>query len=1679
MRELSKSLLIGLGGLALSISIATALFFKSNIPQDALVQILNYQLENKLLLPITVENIRGTYLTSITFEDVIYTPNSNKEPAFKADKVTLKYNPVKILFSGGKITPAISSIQLNGMSLIIHKQKNNKWNLAENIPSKNEGLAPPKFKPGATVIIENSTVHYWDDLGWKEKPIEKRFTERLNYFNAVGTVDKSGKLVLNGSGILKSTEGIATIEASAQGAPFAYSLSFDIDKVGLNKWTPYTVPFDHIKIKDDTIRVIGNIRHKPAFSSDKIPFWYDLQFFPKSATFYVSALDQDITSVNGKIHLFKGTLTEDIIKKDHPKLNAKAFISDLKNAQFIQENGQLSSTITPSLLKENKLSKAIPIIRDTPMMILFQNLTGNLKDIPLKGNGYIDGSKKRITLPLQSEAFDIDTFREIFPTIKNWKVAGNASINCSLFGDLNSPTFSGYLVSDDPNILGLRPEALKLAYRFQNKQLNLNILEGTLYEGLLSGEGSLQFLSNKTLLTLSSHGSSINMTSMIPNFPELRGSSDIQLDVSGTLENIILETTLKSDSAKLFNQHLSQVLSTVNLVQTTTSNIVAEVYLNKNTVPLGLYGQISTSNQLQLFIEGTQLSVVDIYPSANRSENGKLDIDLILNAPLNPLFWENPAAHTSYSFNGKLNKGLLLSHPFDYLEVSGTYDKSRLHIHSLNGYYNEQSLLLTGSFSKGIPTQLVLKLNDFEIEDTPYTQKKIPLYLQPFTSTLTGDLSLSTPTDNNSLSKLYTKTELKTNLTLTKTKIQNQPLEKVEIKGTLQNGIASIKKLTLTHNDTILRAEGIIGPKDAIDLNIHKGSYLNFNDFTILTAPFGKLLGQIGINGKVDGTFTTPNIETKFSAKNIQTEYVFLDSAKGEIQTNESETTLSNLTIKQNKSVYTVDGVWLMKGKENSKKDDYTLSLNVIDGEIESVYRLGSALFKEFKNQQNAVVKSPLFTKKDFEISDPSFLTSPISLYNLTNTSSLGFLDTLKKQHQDQSVSSFQGIQKIRSGILSGSVEASGKYKAFPKLSSKLEIKDLDTAYLTTEKATLKVTPGEDKISYIIKLDEGQLSTNPFDKLVSKGYFTKEGLLAIERTDISANNRKNQDLIKGIVPLKAFITNSTPTAQIDLNVRLENDEIGVLSIFNTGIQNISNTGIIDIELTGSIATPQITAKEFQLRNTVITLNDNPLLKKRVLIPSASISIKDNTISIPKLPLIWATTHQKNGFNHITLSGDVTLDNFTLVSPNALLLTTNLQSEPTRLHLPASMAFEGAASLQTMRLQGLLSIPLSKEAKSKLEETVKQGTENGPTLTGSVTLENGTLQLPKFNKTSPYPSVLFDLDLTLGKDLFVNGSLIGSGIFAGISLDLELESTKSPIDVKGGLNSPYLKQSIVFTDGSINLLNQNFELLKAQEQRYYLTDKYYENNENSVSFSTAETETGVQVIPVLNITARTITEEPEISSDNETIESDPKFNHIITRLSGPINPLDAMHFDVFQSKSDLAQSSPLFLSNTFHLSSQVQTQQSETTELIKLLFPEFYATGDFSEDFINKFGENRINLLVKRGVLRPIEKRIARAVGLYDLKIDYNIGQDIVNTNPDGSRKLGLSMIKNLSDQLYVRVKTDLDLQSEKNQNDEGFDISEIELNYFLLKNLSVNYANIRDEKREFKPKVSVKFSHDY
>ena len=107
--------------------------------------------------------------------------------------------------------------------------------------------------------------------------------------------------------------------------------------------------------------------------------------------------------------------------------------------------------------------------------------------------------------------------------------------------------------------------------------------------------------------------------------------------------------------------------------------------------------------------------------------------------------------------------------------------------------------------------------------------------------------------------------------------------------------------------------------------------------------------------------------------------------------------------------------------------------------------------------------------------------------------------------------------------------------------------------------------------------------------------------------------------------------------------------------------------------------------------------------------------------------------------------------------------------------------------------------------------------------------------------------------------------------------------------------------------------------------------------------------------------------------------------------------------------------------------------------LNLLLPKIITNSEDSN--LTSYGRQRINSFI-RSSIRPYERRIAKRIGLYDFRLNYDFGRTILSSAEEdlvSQDLLGVQLVSNLyRERLFLTLKSDVNLSSDyTNENARG------------------------------------------
>ncbi len=1636
------------------LSAATFLFFQTQIPQNTLKPFIEHELSRNFKHTITIEKLSGNLIFSTTFHHVRFhnPPQFGKGVILDIGKLTAHYSLIKVILFKGDFAKASSIVQLSNIRLNAVRNRQDDWTVFYILPPPDPKAPPPTFT--GKLLFRDLTLYFTDQKGWGPNPLETPFYTVMPHFSGVMDFKrlKKAKLFLNGyadgkrspielNGVMNAYNGLMTMRITAS-------------ELNLPKWGAYTVPIQGVHFIAGTASIKGIIRSKKNPSKTDSPFWYDLDLSVKNTTLVLPFLTPPITEGKGSFRLTHRT---------HACTQL-----DVRVAQ------------------------------------------GNVLRIPAAVKGSFFLSEGKVNLNIESKPFDLTELVSLFHI--PLKLSGKALSQFKITGKTQSPTVEGTLDSVSSFIENTPLQHAQWHYVYSNHAMDLTLISALLYKGIGRGKAAFDFTQTPSKIGGGIEFKAIPISQFLSSKSSYPGSFDGTVHFEGSSERLRISAHLLGEKVAFFQQSLRSLELTGSLSQDrdlTIENLTLQLHPSSEYGALVFSGKLTALHRLSLLFKGQAIPFRDIDPSSNNRAIGKLTLSGSLDIPLNATFWVHPLSQIHCTLNAQVKDLPFYSHLYAQTSLNGSFHQGTLWVQHLSASQGGELLSMSGIFTDFKPTTLSFSCKNWDVSQ-PFLQNYIPSRFKPLGGGLNANISLIknaiSSTQNTALKywKWLENYSVIGKIELGNGDFQNQPFERASLVARWNGEFLEIQNVTLLQGISHVSLHGKIHSNKQMELNFEEGSKIDLSDFQILTSPLGQFSGILSLRGSFEGTPSQPVIKMSVEATPFKSTFLLFDHVKGQFEYSKGHIKASPLLFTQGKETYQLNGYLnintFMQEKMSLSDLNFKLEVSIKNVELDNFANLLEGLQKEIRQHTGGLtthfVKEKIMNpnvqisehSQELKIIEDLFKPrQAVPLYASDSTPSvLAHFQEKYSQFQEAEKPSDLGIQNLFKGQLSLELSAESRGAQAPKVSAHITLTNTEILFARAKTLLCTLQNNDQTVNFTLLFQDGFLGSKAVGTFLVKGNVDGQGTLHMTESELNTQKRTH-NIVLGDIPLSPFWDPKNESLPLKIAFSIDGADLGLLSILNPVIQDITSEGKVSVGLTGTLKNPVINSSKIELKNTRILFNKTlSIVESPWVITSNSLVIENNKVIFPETHILWKgkdtfslrAPHEME--NHLIVSGTAELKNLDFLSFIQCEALLNLSLKNTLIHTHFNKIYNGEVALSDIVLKGSYLIPFSKEAKADAQKRIDKDQEIGPVLSGHVALSNAEIALPSLGKKTPKPSFLLNLECAIQSDVSLSGSLLGDDVFADLGNKFQLTFLETPTDVKisGSLNTPKLQNTLAFSEGIVDLFNREFTLLTTDKQKAYYPGNETQAHRNTLALSTQEDkDTGIiRNIPILDIAAVTIVEKTttsSVSSRGSDPDSD-KDKHIIAIIKGSIYNIDSLSFDKFTYSTK-----PDFKAN--------YTAQ-DLSKVLEILAPDFFdiansrqVNSDQTKRIISQIGETGVNTALRYKLIRPIEKNIAKNIGLSDLRFDYNVGsalfgaaniQGVGNVNSN----VGLSMIKNLvSDQLSLRIKTNLDL---KGQTDAQ--VSEWELTYNLYKHLSMNYSNVRETLgAEFKPKVSLKYSYDY
>jgi len=1597
---------------------------------------------------VKIRSIKGNLLThaTLTGVQIADTATISSTNIIEIPQLTAYYNISRLFEKKGDFLAITHLVRIHQAKLHMIRTSDDLWNILM--------LFPPSDQPltfHGVIQFDDASLNFFDKRGWGKLPSE--FSESFDHINGTLNFYNHRKVDLSLHGKLYhsrfTVNGALDMQKMIQ-----YQLNLKIPQLDLDRWGGYLLAVDGVRLYQNNMSVNAVLTSKKSFHPREVPFYYHI----------------------------KANL-------DHAALQLPSF-----RVPIINICGQLT-------LKEGQLA--------------FSHVTGELAGITAQSKGQIDLHHFDVDINVKTNSFESARIKPLFPILKAWKFSGKTQSDLRITGTLILPKVSGVAHFDKIALYALDILRGNLAYTYQNQKLDFQLKSASLYDGLLRGKGVVDLAQQPSYIVADFDLKNLSLKSAFPKIAErVSGNMDLVMNVTGPSDRMDLK--MIGTEGVFFEQIINKIDLTAHINNNRDIDVKADFYLNADA-PITAKGRILNLTDLTLQFFGKEIPIRDISKQFSSDGLGLMRISGELSSQLNTLFWKDPIGNTHITANINAKSYYCYGQKFDTLAIKFNMHEGNLTLDSLHGQQGTAHLYCHGLFDRLCPADIEVKVEQFDISRSRFIQELLPASLKP----ISGICDLTALIRRNTPSQEFTKenNHITANIQLKNFQVLNQPIQLVNLAVAWDGRHLRFEDATLQQTNTKLRWKGLVDIDQNISLTLEKDSKIDLSEFSVLTAAFGDMTGIGTCEGRIGGKLSMPVIAARIDLVNPGYRFIRLDHIKGGVVWGNRQLMVNKLDISKDNDHYQLNGSVDLTPFYTSAPFSFDelngyLDVEVNNVNIDSLSEIIENIVQEIKTRvhSKSVPITELIQNANIEARTSQFSNNDIKVLGrnddtwilYSGSHSNNSLDFFAKAVQIQAENikpKAIGIKSIWKGAMTGTLHLKKEKHLLPDLQTDIELIDTEISFLRAKKILFKTRSSTENIQISLLIQNGNLGGKGFDSLVSQGSIDSNLNLSIQQTNIVTGEYQNQDVLTGRLPLASLWDNSVPD-QLSLKVVLRDNDLGVLSILNKNIDNIQNEGVVKMNITGTFRDPLINSETVNLKNARIFFSSETFLKSPFIIKKYDdLVIKDNLIELMPLHIEWQGEDTKDyhtqqpRLNQLDCSGKIRINQLSFLSPDQIELDMNIALQDTDICVNLQDIYNGDISIRQCTLIGSYIIPFSKKAQEEFHTRIGTLEEKGPVISGEILISNGAIAFPKLGKKKEKPSFLFEINAKIGKDLFVYGSMLGQDFLSGLAnnFSLLLEESNDGVYLHGSLNAPVIDRTLVLQSGEVSLFNKAFTLLSVNDQSQFYRNSPEQVKKNTLYFSSQESKKKQTLVPYLNIKAYTDLESTVNVSETPTsstiISATPLSKQVVVRFQGSVYDVASIYFDEFsQDNKDKV------LLNTYELGSKTDNLQ-KTVELVKLLMPDIIRNagsyydeisknqgfeGDKTRKLISDMSARQINLMAK-GFLRPIERNIAQQIGIVDdIQVEYNVGNQLLSmsSNLIGLKKsygkdepvVGLSMVKNLTHQLVLKSRTDMDTRLQGPTK-----VTQIELSYYILENLSFNISNVREyQDEDFQQKFSIK-----
>ena len=560
---------------------------------------------------------------------------------------------------------------------------------------------------------------------------------------------------------------------------------------------------------------------------------------------------------------------------------------------------------------------------------------------------------------------------------------------------------------------------------------------------------------------------------------------------------------------------------------------------------------------------------------------------------------------------------------------------------------------------------------------------------------------------------------------------------------------------------------------------------------------------------------------------------------------------------------------------------------------------------------------------------------------------------------------------------------------------------------------------------------------------------------------------------------------------IVLNLNLDEQDVQIVSFMFPFMKSIDNEGAIHLYFKGPLDNISVSSKLVELKKFKLVFDEaQSFFDSSFMVKDTQFVIDNGKLNLGSVDVDWVgqdtfrrvTRSQK--INRFTLMGQLDLIKLDILHMKSFEMDYDLRIDPTFISINFPSLYSGDVQTSSLQLIGQQVYPLTRQGRRELLTYLGTEHERGPLLKGQFTFKDGVFNVPKAAPNKKYMRMMLDLDMMFGPGNYVQGSIVGEGVYnLANNLSLEIDDRAEPFKVNGTLNSLNLSTTVPLYEGSITIFDGVYELIRKDKQAHYFKEVPEYISDQYIRIRPGQTQGQSQLM--FDVHLRGLRKKDNISSTQNIRNEQFPYAAVGMVIDGDLRQISSGFVVLdygLDSYTSLYPNIELYGAYTVSLSNQ-QSLSRQSYYGLNLVMPEIITNAEDAS--FKQYGRQQVNNFVKSSI-RPYERRLAKRIGLYDLRIDYDFGRTLFETDNDrflNQDLLGLNLVSNVfQEKMFLTVRADADLSSDESVSyQKGVKITQVALKYFFQPNFSVALKNINEysDVTLFDPRFSLNYGYAF